>query len=104
MGCDSPKAWALDCEPGRSAAQVTLAAAHYIKMTSDLPIMCVYLIEATERALLDRWTNGSYRSALHRVVTTSKVERYSTAFFVEPNYDSLVEPLPQCCSFENPAR
>jgi hypothetical protein len=42
-----------------------------------------------------RWTNGVYRSTLHRVVTPGGRDRYSCAFFYEPNFDTLVQPLPQ---------
>ena len=31
--------------------------------------------------LLERWTNGRFKSTLHRVVNTGR-ERYSTAFFL----------------------
>lgn len=31
--------------------------------------------------LLERWTNGLYKSTRHRVVNTSGKERYSIAFF-----------------------
>ena len=37
-----------------------------------------------------RWTNGVYRSTLHRVVTPGGRDRYSCAFFYEPNFDTLV--------------
>ena len=53
---------------------------------------------------LTRWSNGTFKSALHQVVTRSGKHRYSTALFTEPNYDTLVEPLPSCCSADNPAR
>lgn len=42
-----------------------------------------------------RWTNGMYRSTMHRVINTTGCERYSCAFFMEPNFDAVVEPLPQ---------
>lgn len=41
------------------------------------------------------WTNGRYRSTLHRVINTTGRERYSMAYFFEPNFDARVEALPQ---------
>jgi isopenicillin N synthase-like dioxygenase len=45
--------------------------------------------------MLARWTNGRYRSTLHRVMGRGR-ERHSIAFFFEPNFDARVEALPQC--------
>ncbi|KAK9814115.1 hypothetical protein WJX72_000846 [[Myrmecia] bisecta] len=53
--------------------------------------------------MLERWTNGMFRSTLHRVISTCGCDRYSTAFFLEPNFDTVVECLPQCC-IDTPAR
>jgi len=47
--------------------------------------------------MLERWTNGAYKSTLHRVVNQTGKERYSVAFFFEPNFDTVVECLPGCC-------
>lgn len=44
--------------------------------------------------MLERWTNGLYRSTLHRVVNTTGRERFSIPFFFEPNFDTVVEALP----------
>ena len=55
-------------------------------------------------ACLVRWSNGTFKSAMHRVVTRSGKHRYSTVLFTEPNYDTMVEPLPSRCSADNPAR
>jgi hypothetical protein len=38
-----------------------------------------------------RWTNGLFKSTLHRVVNTAGRERYSCAFFFEPNFNTRVE-------------
>lgn len=41
--------------------------------------------------LFERWTNGVFKSTLHRVVNaTPGKERYSCAYFVAPNYDAEV--------------
>lgn len=45
---------------------------------------------------LMRWTNDVYVSTLHRVVNRSLKERYSIAFFFDPNPDARVEAIPSC--------
>merc|ERR1711988_152558 len=42
------------------------------------------------------FTNGLYQSTLHRVVNCSGRERYSMAFFMDPNFDSIVAPIRHC--------
>jgi len=54
--------------------------------------------------MLDMWTNGLYRSTPHRVCNPLGRERFSCAFFFDPNFDTLVETLPQRCSEERPSR
>lgn len=53
---------------------------------------------------LMRWTNDVYVSTPHRVVNPVGRERYSAAFFLDPNPDAAVECLPSCVSPERPAR
>lgn len=53
--------------------------------------------------MMERWTNGVYRSTLHRVVPTGK-ERYSAAFFFDPPSDCVVECFESCCSESSPPR
>jgi isopenicillin N synthase-like dioxygenase len=45
---------------------------------------------------LMRWTNDVYVSTPHRVVNRSARERYSIAFFYDPNPDALAETIPSC--------
>lgn len=53
---------------------------------------------------LCRWSNGRFKSGLHRVVIHKGQERYSTAFFAEPNFKAVIAPLPTCVSEQNPAK
>src|SRR5258705_1112227 len=53
---------------------------------------------------LMRWTNDVYVSTPHRVVNRGDRDRYSVAFFLDPNPDALVACLPTCVSAERPPR
>ncbi len=53
---------------------------------------------------LMRWSNDTYISTPHRVVNRSGRERYSVAFFGDPNGDATIECLPQCSSVERPPK
>ncbi|RZC50196.1 hypothetical protein C5167_018622 [Papaver somniferum] len=53
--------------------------------------------------MLERWSNGIFRSTLHRVLGNGQ-ERYSIAYFVEPSHDCVVECLPSCKSETNPPK
>ncbi len=45
---------------------------------------------------LMRWTNDIYVSTPHRVVSPKNRERYSIAFFLDPNPDAIVACVPSC--------
>ena len=45
---------------------------------------------------LMRWTNDIYVSTPHRVVSRGAGERYSIAFFLDPNPFARVEAIPSC--------
>lgn len=47
--------------------------------------------------MMARWSNDRYKSTPHRVYSPSGAERYSIPFFVEPDFDTDVSCLPNCC-------
>ena len=56
--------------------------------------------------LLAQWTNDRWRSTVHRVVDHRqlRVRRRSIAFFLDGNYDAVVQCLPTCCDESHPAK
>ncbi|XP_054779065.1 gibberellin 2-beta-dioxygenase 8 isoform X1 [Prosopis cineraria] len=41
--------------------------------------------------LFQAWSNGAYKSVEHRVITNTRVERFSTAYFLCPSNDTVIE-------------
>ncbi|GKB94887.1 gibberellin 2-beta-dioxygenase 8-like protein [Tanacetum coccineum] len=41
--------------------------------------------------LFQAWSNGTYKSVEHRVVANKHFERFSTAYFLCPSYDTIIE-------------
>jgi isopenicillin N synthase-like dioxygenase len=59
--------------------------------------------------LTSRWTNGLWRSTLHRVINpprhlTGSTQRLSMVMFTAPSDDAEIECLPSCCDAMNPAK
>jgi len=59
--------------------------------------------------MMPRWTNGLYLSTPHRVINVpgsnqKSPDRYSIPFFFEPDFDAMVECIPEYCSPENPPK
>ena len=53
--------------------------------------------------LLERWTNGAYRSTLHRVnIAQPHQDRLSVAMFLDPDSDTPVAPLASCTQGQKP--
>lgn len=55
------------------------------------PIAGTFVVNVGD--LLARWTNDRFRSTPHRVVNRSGHARFSTALFIDPNADTLIEPV-----------
>jgi len=59
--------------------------------------------------LMERWSNGLFCSTVHRVMAPAThngelPNRYSMAYFVKPNRQSLISCLPSCQSEDLPAQ
>ncbi|KAF2434247.1 Clavaminate synthase-like protein, partial [Tothia fuscella] len=46
--------------------------------------------------MIERWTNGEWKSTNHRVVHQGSGFRVSVPFFFEPDFDAIVKPLEAC--------
>lgn len=53
---------------------------------------------------LMRWTNDIYVSTPHKVVSPVERDRYSVAFFLDPDPDAVVACLTTCVDAQRPAR
>ena len=65
------------------------------------------LINVNLGDLMAIWSNGLFKSTLYRVVDSSACSsnpdpRFSIAFFLDPNFDSHVEPLATCVTSSRP--
>jgi len=54
--------------------------------------------------MMQRWTNDYYKATPHRVKSQGNKDRDSFPFFFEPNFDTIVTPLKDYYSQENPPR
>ena len=50
--------------------------------------------------MLQVWSNNRLKAAEHRVQASYEQERYSAAFFLNPAYDTVVKPVPECSAEE----
>jgi isopenicillin N synthase-like dioxygenase len=53
---------------------------------------------------LMRWSNDIYVSTPHRVTSPPGRDRYSVAFFLDPNPDAMIKCLPGCSGEGHPAK
>ena len=50
------------------------------------------------------WSNDRYQATLHRVRASCRRQRYSAAFFLNPSFDTVYQPLPSILDTNNVAK
>src|SRR5262249_6849557 len=55
-------------------------------------------------AMLARYSNDRFRATPHRVINRNDRPRYACPFFLGPNHDVVVEPVPSCVGPDNPPK
>ena len=55
-------------------------------------------------AMLARYSNDRFKATPHRVINRNGQARYAIPFFLGPNHDALVAPVPSCVGSDNPPR
>jgi len=90
---------------GASAAglEVQSRKGEWVPFTADADTIVVNIGD-----MLQRLTNHVYPSTTHRVVNPpgehARKPRYSVPFFLHPNPDVVLDPLPSCITADNPRR
>lgn len=78
-----------DATPG--ALQVQLKDGTWLNAD---PIPGTFVVNIGD--MIERWTNGLWKSTMHRVIHRGNKARISVPFFYEPNFDAVVRPLGKC--------
>jgi isopenicillin N synthase-like dioxygenase len=55
-------------------------------------------------AMLARYSNDRFRATPHRVINRNDRSRYAIPFFLGPNHDVVVAPVPTCIGPDNPPK
>ncbi|KAJ6841990.1 flavonol synthase/flavanone 3-hydroxylase-like [Iris pallida] len=66
------------------------------------PIPYSYIINVGD--IVQVWSNDRYESVEHRVCVNSEKERFSIPFFFNPSHHTMVKPLEELVSAEDPAK
>jgi isopenicillin N synthase-like dioxygenase len=54
--------------------------------------------------MMQRWTNGRFKSTPHRAVPPVGADRYAIPYFFGPHLDTVIAALPTCVGAHRPAR
>lgn len=79
--------------------QILTAAGTWI----DQPIVEGGILVNTGDALRT-WSNDQFIATPHRVLASTKEQRYSAIFFLYPSLDAVISCIPTCCSEEFPKK
>jgi isopenicillin N synthase-like dioxygenase len=79
--------------------QILTAAGTWI----DQPLVESGILVNTGDALRT-WSNDQFIATPHRVLASTKEERYSAIFFLYPSLDAVISCIPTCCSAEFPKK
>lgn len=74
-----------------NALQVQTKAGDWITAN---PLQGAFVVNIGD--MMERWTNGLWKSTNHRVLHRGDKFRVSVPFFFEPNFDAEVRPLKKC--------
>jgi isopenicillin N synthase-like dioxygenase len=78
-------------DPTPGALQVQLKDGTWLPAD---PIRGAFVVNIGD--MIERWTNGLWKSTMHRVIHRGDQSRVSVPFFYEPNFDAVVKPLEKC--------
>ena len=79
----------MDDTPG--ALEVENSDGRWVKVN---PLEGAYVVNIGD--MVERWTNGMWKSTKHRVVHAGEGYRVSLPFFYDPDWDAVVGPLEKC--------
>jgi len=85
------------CQDEIGGLQLQLLSGEWVAVP---PIPGTFVVNVGD--LLERWSNGSYRSTLHRVINASGRERLSLVLAYDPNFETLVDASAFCAAGESP--
>ena len=54
--------------------------------------------------MMRRWSNDRFLASPHRVTAATTEDRYSLAFFFNPDLDDIISPVESCCTAEHPGK
>ncbi|KAF5374723.1 hypothetical protein D9757_011780 [Collybiopsis confluens] len=86
-------------EPSKLALQVLNSQKEWIDAP---PIPGTFVVNLGDQ--FARWTNGIFKSTVHRAINRSGQQRYSVPLFFGANWDARLDPIPGCVSPERPLR